>query len=247
MRTIDINCDMGEGMANDASLMPFISSANIACGYHTGNPETIRQTMALCLQHNVAIGAHPSFDDRKNFGRSNMHISDAALHGLVVQQLELFTAIAGEAGAIVNHVKPHGALYNMASKDPRMAAVIANAVFSFNKRLVLYGLAGSCLIAEAYRIGLKTAAEAFADRSYEPDGRLTPRSEAHALHSQKDAVVKQVLQIAGEQKVTAANGDILPLTAATVCIHGDGPHAVEFAQAVHEALAFNNIRIKALR
>lgn len=237
---------MGEGMAGDEALMPYISSANIACGYHAGNNDTIRQTIERCLKHNVAIGAHPSFKDRASFGRTETHLTDAFLCDLITEQLQIFAAIAGESGVVIHHVKPHGALYNMAAKNRQMARVIANAVFSFDRQLILYGLANSCLIEEGRRLGLATAAEAFADRTYQPDGSLTPRSMPNALHSNKEAVVKQVLQIIKEQTIIAATGAFFSLEADTICIHGDGEHAVLFAKAIHNALRVEGIKISAL-
>jgi UPF0271 protein len=240
---VDINCDMGEGMANDGLLIPFISSANIACGYHAGNNSTIRNTIELCLKHEVAIGIHPSFKDRQNFGRTEMQLADMELFDLVSEQLHSFSSIAVRLDAQIHHVKPHGALYNMAAKDNRMAAIIAKAVFGFNSRLVLYGLADSCLVSEAAAIGLKTASEAFADRSYQADGSLTPRSKINALHTSEEIVVKQVLQIVKDHSVFTANGETIPLIANTICIHGGGDHALRFAKAIHHALKQNGISI----
>ena len=243
---VDINCDMGEGMSHDALLIPFISSANIACGYHAGNNETIKRTIDLCLQHNVAIGVHPSFNDRPNFGRTEIHLSDQQLFDLVTEQLFLFRQIADTAGAAIHHVKPHGALYNMAVKNRQISAVVANAVFSFNSDLILYGLAASCMIEEGRRIGLKTAGEAFADRTYQPDGSLTPRIMQNALLSNEADVVKQVLQIVQHQTVLTITGKTIPLKADTICIHGDGEHALEFAKAIFHALQSSAIKISSL-
>jgi len=246
MVSVDLNCDMGEGMENDAALMPYISSANIACGYHAGDTDTIRRTLTLCQRYTLSVGVHPSFNDRVNFGRIETQLTDNALYDLVTDQLQLFALIAKEEGVPIHHVKPHGALYNMAAKNRQMAAVIANAVFSFDKQLILYGLAGSCLIEEGRRAGLATAAEAFADRTYQPDGFLTPRSMPNALHSNKEVVVKQVLQMAKEQTVTTTTGTAVSLKADTICIHGDGEYAVLFAKAIHTALQAEGMKISAL-
>lgn len=242
----DINCDMGEGMATDKAIMPYISSANIACGYHAGNVDTIAKTIELCLKHNVAIGAHPSFPDRENFGRNEMNLSDNEIYDLITQQLFIINEITGSFDAILFHVKPHGALYNMSAKNKLIAKTIAQAVKDFNKNLVLYGLSSSHSISEAKRIGLKTANEVFADRTYQDDGTLTPRSQPNALIEDADKTVQQVFQMIKEKTVTTITGKTLPVIADTICIHGDGKHAVEFAKAIYRNLKQNNIGIKAL-
>jgi UPF0271 protein len=237
--TIDLNCDLGEGMPNDAAIMPYISSANIACGYHAGDENTIRKTIELCLQHNVAVGAHPGFDDKLNFGRIPVQLSEDELYRLVQKQLEIIHTICEEMGAVLHHVKPHGALYNRAAKDKAMSHVIAQAVYDFNPRLIYYGLSGSVMISEAQAVGLKTANEVFADRTYQPDGTLTPRTHHQALIMTADEVVGQVAQLVTEHCVTTRTGETLPVKADTICIHGDGPHAVEFLQAIHKWLKVN--------
>lgn len=237
---------MGEGMANDALIMPYISSANIACGYHAGDEDTIKRTIDLCLQYNIAIGIHPSFKDKQNFGRTEWHLTDTELSDLVSEQLFLFKKIADEKGVVMHHVKPHGALYNMAAKHAAMAAVIAKAVYSFNSSIVLYGLANSYLISEAAAIGLKTASEAFADRTYQPDGSLTRRSDSNALHNNAQDVIKQVLQVVQHKKVTTTIGQLVQLNADSICIHGDGVHALEFAEAIYSSLVSNGIKIGAV-
>jgi UPF0271 protein len=241
---IDINCDMGEGMANDEAIMPYISSVNIACGYHAGDTDTIKRTIDLCLQHQVAIGVHPSFYDRENFGRTEMHIGDAALYDLICEQLDLFSAIAHESHAVLHHVKPHGALYNMATRNYTMSKIIANAVYSFDKQLILYGLAGSHLITAGNDVGLRTASEVFADRTYQNDGSLTPRTHANAIISSESQAVAQILQMIHQQRVTATDGTVIPVHAETVCIHGDNPAAVTFAKAIHDAFKKSNIDIR---
>lgn len=240
---VDLNCDMGEGMGNDPLIMPFISSANIACGYHAGDTGTIRRTIDLCLQYKVAIGVHPSFYDRENFGRTRMLLEPAALYDLVSEQLVLFAAIARDAGAVIHHVKPHGALYNMAAADRSMAMIIANAVVDFDSTFLLYGLSGSCLVDAGKKMGLVTASEVFADRSYQQDGSLTPRNHTHSLIKTEEQAVKQVLQMVLEQSVSTANGEIIPVKAETVCIHGDQEHAAAFAKAIHNALSANGVKI----
>ena len=243
---IDINCDMGEGIGNDTAIMPFISSANIACGYHAGDEETMRRTIELCLQYNVAIGAHPSFSDKKNFGRTEMHLSTSEVYELVTKQIRLFDEIVKQCGASLHHVKPHGALYNMSAKDSQLATAIALAVKNMDEKLILYGLSGSYSINEANVIGLKTAHEVFADRTYQDDGSLTPRLKAKALIEDVNTMSKQVLQMIKDKTVTSLSGKTISILADTICIHGDGKHAVEFAKTIHHVLKQNNIDIKAI-
>ena len=239
----DINCDIGEGIGNPASsagrdelIMPFISSANIACGYHAGDSETMWQTVETAIKHKVLIGAHPSFFDRKNFGRTEMNLDPQEVYELVSQQLIILDEIASGLNAKLNHVKPHGALYNMSAKDAVLAKIIAKAVKDFDASLILFGLSGSHSISEAKAIGLQTANEVFADRTYQDDGSLTPRSQSNALIENTDKAVQQVLQMIQEGTVTTVSGKIIPIVAETMCIHGDGKHAVEFAKAIHTAI-----------
>ncbi len=235
-RAVDINCDMGEGMGNEARLMTFIDAANIACGYHAGDDDTIREVIGLCLQHQVHIGAHPSFADRENFGRTPMRLSEAELYDLVSEQLNIIHKIALEFGARMHHVKPHGALYNMAAADPKLAKTIADAVKDFDPSLVFVGLSGSVMIDVAKSLGLQAAHEVFADRTYQADGSLTPRSHPQALLNDIETVIRQVLMMVNENKVQTVNGEEVFIQADTICIHGDGAHAVEFAEAIHKLL-----------
>ncbi|MDZ4794823.1 MAG: 5-oxoprolinase subunit PxpA [Bacteroidota bacterium] len=231
-----INCDLGEGCGNDELIMPFITAANIACGYHSGDVTTMQQTIDMALEQGVAIGAHPSFYDRDNFGRTMMHLPEQELYELIIQQLLIFKEVADAAGQRVNHVKPHGALYNLSARDALTANVIAKAVKGFDPSLILYGLSGSHSISEAKALGLKTASEVFADRTYQDDGSLTPRSQPGALIEVKDEVVQQILQMIKEGTVRTVTGKIIPIIAETICIHGDGKQAVEFAKAIHAAI-----------
>jgi UPF0271 protein len=233
---IDINCDMGEGIGNEEQLMPFTSSANIACGYHAGDEGTMQQVVELCLKYNVNIGAHPSFLDRENFGRTEMELSLMEVYSIVTDQLKILNDIVKRNGAKLHHVKPHGALYTMAAKNTGLAHVIARAVKDFDPSLIYYGLSGSKMIAMAKEEGLQTANEVFADRTYQPDGSLTPRSQNTALLSDAGDVVKQVLKFVKENKVTAVTGEEIMVQADTICIHGDGKHAVEFAKAIYQHL-----------
>jgi UPF0271 protein len=235
---------MGEGMPNDALLMPLISSANIACGYHAGNETIMRQTIALALEHNVAIGAHPGFADRENFGRTNMHLSAVEVYDLVTEQLAILQRIATAEGAFLQHVKPHGALYNMSAKDAALANAIATAVYDFDASLLLFGLSGSYSISEAVIKGLKTASEVFADRSYQDDGSLTPRTSSNAMLTTDEEAIQQVLQMTEENTVTSISGKTVSICAETICLHGDGAHAVSFAKKIRQALETKHIQVK---
>ncbi|MEI9944302.1 MAG: 5-oxoprolinase subunit PxpA [Chitinophagaceae bacterium] len=246
MVSIDINCDMGEGMATDEAIMPYIGSANIACGYHAGDADTMKRTIELCLKYNVAIGAHPSFFDRENFGRHEMDIAESEMYDLITQQLFIINEIADTFDATISHVKPHGALYNMSAKNKTIAKTIAHTVKDFNKELVLFGLSGSHSISEAKAAGLKTANEVFADRTYQDDGSLTPRKEPNALIEDAVRAAGQVLQMIKEKTITSGTRKKIAILADTICIHGDGKHAVEFAKIISENLKKNNIVIKAL-
>ncbi len=232
----DINCDLGEGIGNDEKIIPFITSANIACCYHAGDIPTIQKTIDTCMKHKVAIGAHVSFYDRDNFGRKEINMQADDLYDLITQQLIIFNEVADSFDEKIKHVKPHGALYNLSAKDALTANVIAKAVKDFDKQLVLYGLSGSHSINEAKLMRLETLSEAFADRTYQEDGSLTPRTEQNAMIKKKDKVVAQVLQMINKKTVTAVSGTTIPIVAETICIHGDGKHAVAFAKAIHKAL-----------
>lgn len=233
---IDINCDMGEGIGNEADLMPYINSANIACGYHAGDEETIEKVINLCLQHQVHVGAHPSFLDKENFGRTNMQLPAREIYTIVKEQLGIISGVAKKCGTQLHHVKPHGALYNMAAKDSVIAKAIAQAVEDFDASLIYYGLSGSVMLDEASKLGLATADEVFADRTYHNDGSLTPRTQTNALLHDKETVVKQVLKFVHQKKVTTVTGEEIFIKAGTICIHGDGEHAVEFAKAIYQNL-----------
>ena len=232
----DINCDMGEGIGNDELIIPFINSANIACGYHAGDAVTMQQTVELCVKYNVAIGAHPSFFDRTNFGRIEINIDSAEVYDLISQQLFVLNEIVTGFDIKLHHVKPHGALYNMSAGDAELANTIARAVKDFDASLILFGLSGSQSIIEAKVIQLNTASEVFADRTYQDDGSLTPRSQPNALIEDTDKAIQQVLQMIKEGTVTTISGKIIPIVAETICIHGDGKHAVEFAKAIYKAM-----------
>lgn len=250
MKTIDLNCDMGEAfgnyaMPNDEKLMDYISSANIACGFHAGDPAIMQQTVALAIKKGVAIGAHPGLPDLQGFGRREIKISPNEAYQLTLYQIGALNGFLKAAGSKLHHVKAHGALYNMAAKDIALAKAIVQAVFDFDSGLILYALAGSKMIAEAEKYGLATASEVFADRSYQDDGLLTPRSADHALITNEDDALSQVLGFALKQEVKSVNGNRIAVKAETVCLHGDGEHAVEFAKLIANRLKKESIIIKA--
>ena len=232
---------MGEGLNNDAFLMPYISSANIACGYHAGDETIMKRTIELAMFHSVAIGAHPGFADKTNFGRTEMQLSVTEVYELVSDQIARLQKIASSFGATLHHVKPHGALYNMSAKDAELAGTIAKVVFDTDPELVLFGLSGSHSITEAQKLGVPTGSEVFADRTYQNDGSLTPRNQRGALIDSDAKCVQQVLQMIEQKQVTSVDGTIVPIHAETICIHGDGPHAVSFAAYIYKTLQEKNI------
>lgn len=237
---------MAEGIGNDAALMPFISSANICCGYHAGDIKTIKQAVKLAIDHGVAIGAHVSFPDKENFGRKEMRVSLEEIYRIVQEQLFLLKEITDGVSSTIRHVKPHGALYNMSARDASIAAAIASAVAEFDASLILMGLSGSVSITAANAMGLKAANEVFADRRYEEDGTLRSRSLPGALLEETDEAIQQVLQIVNNGTVTTISGIEVPVVADSICIHGDGVYAVEFVQKINETLKIHSIDIKAI-
>lgn len=244
MPRIDLNCDLGEGAGHDEELMPLISSANIACGGHAGDEATMLATLRLALQHGVAVGAHPGLADRANFGRVEQPVTPAEVQALVSGQTQLLLDLAVQARVRVRHVKPHGALYNMAARDPVLAQAVAAGVYEADPRLVLVGLAGSRLLEAGSACGLSTLSEVFADRTYQADGLLTPRREAGALITDPALMVAQVLGMVREGRVVATDGSRVEIKADTICLHGDGEHAVEFARELRAALQAAGIEIK---
>lgn len=245
MLSVDLNCDLGEGYPADAALMPLITSANIACGGHAGDKDSMRRTIALALEHGVAIGAHPGFADKVNFGRKVMALSPSEVYQLIQEQILDLAMIAYQEGAHLQHVKPHGALYNLAAQSLEWAAAIAEAVRDFNADLVLFGLSGSLSVKVAQTLGLRTASEVFADRTYQPDGSLTPRDQDQALIEDTSACIAQTLQMVEQRQVSTLQGQNIPLYADTICLHGDGTHAIPFAQAIRHALEAKKIVIQA--
>lgn len=247
--TVDLNCDMGESfgvytMGNDEAILQTISSANIACGFHAGDPTTMRKTVRMALEKDVGIGVHPGLQDLSGFGRREMAISAMEAFDLVVYQIGALSAFVQAEGGRLQHVKPHGALYNMSAKDARLAEAIAEAVYKVNPELILFGLAGGELVKAGERIGLKTASEVFSDRTYQPDGMLTSRREPNALITDHELAIRQIVKMVKEGKVTATDGTDVSIKADTICIHGDGKTALEFARRIPSALQQEGIEIK---
>ncbi|HRL21324.1 MAG TPA: 5-oxoprolinase subunit PxpA [Alcaligenes sp.] len=248
---IDLNCDMGESfgawtMGHDQQVMPWVSSVNIACGFHAGDPATMRRTVALALEHGVRIGAHPGLPDLVGFGRRVMAISPQEAYDLVVVQVGALAAVARSQGAALHHVKAHGALYNMAARDAGLAQAIAQAVADVDGSLVLYALAGSVQAQIGRQAGLAVAQEVFADRSYQPDGSLTPRQQPGAMITDVQQSVDQVLQMVEQGRVTCLTGESIALQADTLCLHGDQPGAADFARHLHAAFQERGIRVQAV-
>ncbi len=249
-KTIDLNCDMGESygawkMGDDAAIMPLVSSANVAAGFHGGDPATIRETVRLAVSHGVAVGAHPSLPDLAGFGRRTMKITPREAYDLVIYQAGAVAAFARAAGTRLHHVKAHGAFYNMAAKDVGLADAIAAAVRDLGGDVLLYGLSGSAMIDAAARHGVRAVAEVFADRSYEDDGTLTPRDQPGAMITDEHASVAQVLQMVERGTVRSRSGIEVPVAAGTLCLHGDQPGAVAFARALRATFEARGIEVAA--
>jgi UPF0271 protein len=248
---IDLNCDTGESfgawtMGDDAGVMPHITSANIACGFHAGDFGTMQRTVALAKKYGVAIGAHVSLPDLQGFGRREMHVAPDDTYAMTLYQIGALQGFAHASGTRVAHVKPHGALYNMAAKDRALADAITRAVRDADDRLILVGLADSELTRAAAAAGIRASHEAFADRRYESDGSLTPRREPDAVIHDIDAAVVQAVYIATKQKVEIRGGGVRDVRADTICVHGDRPDAALFAQRLRQALDAAGATIAAL-
>ncbi|HTI18514.1 MAG TPA: 5-oxoprolinase subunit PxpA [Trinickia sp.] len=242
---IDLNADVGEGCGSDAALLDLVSSANIACGWHAGGANAMRDCVRLAMAKGVAIGAHPSFHDPVNFGRKEMSLPADDIYAGVLYQLGALSAIAQAEGARVAHVKPHGALYNQAARDPQIAQAIVSAVHDFDPSMAVFGLAHSGLIDAAREAGLVAIEEGFADRGYRADGSLVPRSEPGALIEDEDAMLEHVLSMVRDKRVRAVDGRIVPLHIHTLCLHGDGAHALAFARRLRAELEVNGIDVRA--
>ena len=243
--SIDLNADVGEG-CDDEALLPFLTSANVACGMHAGGPGVMDRTVALALARNVRIGAHPGYDDRKNFGRTEMELPLDEVESLVLFQVAALDGFVRSRGGRLAHVKAHGALYNQAARIPDLARAIARGVKRYRGDLVLVGLAGSKLLAAAEEIGLPAAGEAFADRRYMPDGALMPRSRPGSVLTDPADAVEQAVRIARDGFVTASDGSRVAVAARTLCLHGDTPGAPRIAQAVRDGLQREGIEVRPL-
>ena len=242
---VDLNADLGEGAPDDTELLALVSAANIACGWHAGDARLMQATVAAALARGVAIGAHPSFPDREHFGRREMQLPPEQVHADVLYQVGALQAIVRAAGGRLHHVKPHGALYNQAARDPVLADAIAQAVRDIDPGLALYGLAGGELLRAADRAGLRPVSEVFADRGYQADGSLVPRSQPGAMVEDGAQAVARTLRMVREGVVQAVTGETVPLQAQTICLHGDGPHALAFARALRTALTQAGVLLRA--
>ncbi len=250
MHRVDLNCDMGESfgvykMGTDEEILDYVTSANIACGFHAGDPAVMRKTVKLALEKGIGIGAHPGLPDLIGFGRRNMDLSPQEAYDMVVYQIGALSGFVKAAGGEMQHVKPHGALYNMAAKSKALSEAIAEAVYKVDPELILFGLSGSELVEAGKAIGLRTASEVFADRTYQEYGSLTPRWQANALITEDKLAIAQVIRMVKEGKVLSQQGEDIAIQADTVCIHGDGAHALRFARRIREQLHASNIQIQA--
>lgn len=251
MYKIDLNCDLGESygayhLGMDEEIIPLISSANVACGFHAGDFNTMASTARLCAENGISIGAHPGFPDLQGFGRRNMNLSPAEVRNLITYQVGALAAFCRSAGVQLRHVKPHGALYNMAAKNPDLAKAICQGIYDFDPSLILLGLSGSEMLEQAKEIGLPYAAEVFADRAYEDDGTLVARSKPGAMITDEDEAVNRVIRMILEHRVTSINGKEIEICPDSVCVHGDSPKALLFVRKIRTALEAEGIAIHPL-
>lgn len=251
MYKIDLNSDLGESfgaykLGCDEEIIPLISSANVACGFHAGDPTTMAKTVSLCKGENCAIGAHPGFNDLQGFGRRNMNVSPADVKNMLLYQIGALDAFCKANGLRLQHVKPHGALYNMAAKDAALARAICEAIYEYDSSLILLGLANSQMIAQAKEIGLSYAQEVFADRAYENDGTLVARTKPGAMITDEDEAVSRVIRMIKEHRVKTITGNEIEIIPDSVCVHGDSAHALQFVKKIRSALLAEGIRIKAI-
>ncbi|HHW37356.1 MAG TPA: LamB/YcsF family protein [Bacillales bacterium] len=251
MFQVDLNCDLGESfgrfkLGEQEEILKYVTSANIACGFHSGDPSVMRETVKLAISHSVKIGAHPGLPDLNGFGRREMAITPQEGYDMVVYQMGALQGFLATFNEKMQHVKPHGALYNMAAKDPKLAEAIAQAVYDVSPSLILFGLSGSALTKAGERLGLRTAHEVFADRTYQADGSLTSRKQKDALITDQEQSAAQVVKMVKEGKVISQQKTAVSLRADTVCLHGDGEHALLFAKYLNGTLEKNNITISAI-
>ena len=251
MPKIDLNCDLGESfgaytIGMDEAVIPYITSANIACGYHAGDPLVMEKTVALCKRYGVSVGAHPGLPDLIGFGRRRMDVTPGEAKAYVQYQLGALKAFCDGAGIPLRHVKAHGALYNMAAKDPGLAHAICAAIQAVDPNLILLALSGSEMIRAAVEMKLSSASEVFADRAYQRDGSLLPRRQIGAMIEDEETAVVRVVRMASEGRVTAVDGTEIPIQAQSVCVHGDGPQALAFVQKIRRRMASSGIEVRAL-
>jgi UPF0271 protein len=248
MSSIDLNADLGEGfgrytVADEARVLPSVTSASIACGFHAGDPVTMRRSVRLALEHGVTVGAHPGYPDLLGFGRRDLSAAPEEVTAYVLYQIGALAAVCHAERTVLRYVKPHGALYNRAATDAATAAAVAEGVRLADPSLVLLGLAGSALVTAGQRAGLHTAAEAFADRAYLPDGTLAPRGRPGAVLTDETAVVRQALDIVRERRVSTTDGGTRPVHADSLCVHGDNPHAAALLRALRKRLNGEGIAV----
>lgn len=251
MYQIDLNCDLGESFGNykigmDEEVIPLISSANVACGYHASDPMVMQKTIAMTKKFGTAVGAHPGFPDLMGFGRRNLSVSPAEAKAYTLYQLGALDAFCRTQGVKLQHVKPHGALYNMAAKDYELARGICEAIYEFDKDLIVLALSGGQLIRAGQDIGLRTALEFFSDRAYEEDGTLVNRRKEGAVITDENEALARVVRMIKENKLTAITGKDISIKADSVCVHGDGVKALEFVKKIREKLTDEQIAIKPL-
>lgn len=250
MYQVDLNCDMGESfgrytLSEQNDILKYITSANVACGFHAGDPHVMRETVQRALVNNVSVGAHPGLPDLNGFGRREMRITPQEAYDMVVYQIGALQGVLATFNETIQHVKPHGALYNMAGKDAQLAEAIAQAVYDISPSLTLFGLAGTELTKAGEKMGLRTVHEVFADRTYQEDGSLTSRSQPDALITDQKQAVAQVVQMVTQGKVTSVNNTEVTLQADSICIHGDGEHALGFVKGIKQTFDEHHIRIAA--
>lgn len=249
MYTVDLNSDLGESfgrytIGNDDKIIPLISSANVACGYHASDPVVMGKTIAMAKEAGIRVGAHPGFPDLMGFGRRNMNVTPAEAKAYVLYQLGALDAFCRVNGVKMQHVKPHGALYNMAAKDYTLSTAICEAIKEFDSNLIVLALSGGQLAKAAQDMGLRTAMEVFADRGYEEDGTLVDRRKEGAMITDENEAIARVIRMVKEKKVTAVTGKDIPIQADSICVHGDGEKALAFVKKIREALTAEGIEIK---
>ena len=249
---VDLNCDLGESfgryrLGEQEEILKYVTSANVACGFHAGDPTVMRETVELAIKNNIQIGAHPGLPDLNGFGRREMQITPQEAYDMVIYQVGALQGFLTAKGVEMQHVKPHGALYNMASVNQKLAEAIAQAVYDISPNLILFGLASSELTKAGEKLGLTTIHEVFADRTYQEDGTLTSRSQPNAMITDKQVAINQIKKMVKEGLVTSLQGKEVPLTAGSICIHGDGAHAVEFAQFARQSLENDGIAVCAFK